>query len=106
MLDIKVLCDQIRETSFQIHCYLGHGHLEQVYENALTHRLPKAGLRVDQQQPIKVYDEDGTLIGDYLADLVVENILVVELKPPGIWPRIMTRRYWATSKPPERSTDC
>lgn len=80
MLDIKVLCDQIRETSFQIHCYLGHGHLEQVYENALTHRLPKAGLRVDQQQPIKVFDEDGTLIGDYLADLVVENILVVELK--------------------------
>ena len=35
---------------------------------------------MEQQQPIKVYDEDGTLIGDYLADLLVENILVVELK--------------------------
>ena len=79
MLDIKALCDQIRVTSFQIHCYLGHGHLEKVYENALTHRLRKAGLRVEQQQPIKVYDEDGTLIGDYLADLLVEDILVVEL---------------------------
>jgi GxxExxY protein len=80
MSDIKALCDQIRETSFQIQTYLGHGHLEKVYENALTHRLRKAGFRVEQQQPIKVFDEDGTLIGDYLADLLVENILVVELK--------------------------
>jgi GxxExxY protein len=76
----KDLCDRIRETSFQIHTYLGHGHLEKVYENALTHRLRKVGLKVEQQRPIKVYDEDGTLIGDYLADLLVENILVVELK--------------------------
>jgi GxxExxY protein len=80
MLDIKALCDHIRETSFKIHTYLGHGHLEKVYENALTHRLRKAGLKVDQQQPIKVFDEDGTLIGDYLADLVVADILIVELK--------------------------
>jgi GxxExxY protein len=80
MLDAKALCDQIRETSFQIHTYLGHGHLEKVYENALTHRLRKAGLKVDQQQPIKVFDEDGTLIEDYMADLVVENLLIVELK--------------------------
>lgn len=80
MLDIKGLCDRIRETSFQIHTYLGHGHLEKVYENALTHRLRKAGLRVAQQQSIKVFDEDGTLLGDYLADLLVEDILIVELK--------------------------
>ncbi len=80
MPDIKALCDQIRQTAFQIHAYLGHGHLEKVYENALIHRLRKAGLRVEPQQPIKVYDEDGTLIGDYLADLVVEGVLIVELK--------------------------
>lgn len=80
MLDAKALCDQIRETSFQIHTYLGHGHLEKVYENALTHRLRKAGLKVEQQQPIKVFDEDGTLIGDYMADLLVEDLLIVELK--------------------------
>src|SRR5712671_6686813 len=47
---------------------------------ALAHRLRKAGLDVKQQHPIKVYDEDGTLIGDYLADLLVEGILIVELK--------------------------
>jgi len=80
MPDIKALCDQIRQTSFQIHTFLGQGHLEKVYENALIHRLRKAGLKVEQQQPIKVFDEDGTLIGDFMADLVVEGLLIVELK--------------------------
>ena len=59
---------------------MGMGHLEKVYENALAHRLRKAGLEVKQQHPIKVFDEDGTLIGDYLADLLVEGVLIIELK--------------------------
>ena len=59
---------------------IGHGHLERVYENALAHRLRKAGLDVKQQWPLTVYDEDGTLLGDYLADLLVEGVLVLELK--------------------------
>lgn len=80
MSDIRAMCDQIRQIAFQIHTYLGHGHLEKVYENALSHRLRKAGLKVEQQQPIRVFDEDGTLIGDYLADLIVEGFLIVELK--------------------------
>lgn len=80
MKEIKVLSDQIRQTAFDIHVYHGHGHLEKVYENALAHRLRKAGLEVKQQHPVKVYDEDGTLIGDYLADLLVENTLIIELK--------------------------
>jgi GxxExxY protein len=80
MKDIKTLSDQVRQTAYDIHVYHGHGHLEKVYENALAHRLQKAGLDVKQQWPIKVYDEDGTLIGDYLADLLVEGKLIVELK--------------------------
>jgi len=80
MKDIKALCDQVRQTAYDIHVYHAHGHLEKVYENALVHRLRKAGLEVKQQQPITVYDEDGTLIGDYLADLLVEGVLIVELK--------------------------
>jgi GxxExxY protein len=80
MKDIKALCDQVRQISYDIHVYHGHGHLEKVYENALAHRLRKAGLDVKQQHPIKVYDEDGTLIGDYLADLLVEGVLIAELK--------------------------
>jgi GxxExxY protein len=70
----------VRETGFAIHCYHKHGHLEKVYENALAHRLRKLGLDVKQQHPLQVFDEDGTLIGDYIADLFVDNLLIIELK--------------------------
>ncbi len=49
MNDIKALCDQVRQTSYAIHVYHGHGHLEKVYENALVNRLRKAGLDVKFQ---------------------------------------------------------
>jgi GxxExxY protein len=78
--DINALCDQVRQTGYDIHIYHGHGHLEKVYENALAHRLRQAGLDVKQQWPLSVYDEDGTPIGDYVADLLVEDTLVIELK--------------------------
>jgi GxxExxY protein len=80
MKDPKLLSDQVRQTAYDIHVYHAHGHLEKVYENALAHRLRKAGLDVKQQHPIQVFDEDGTLIGDYLADVFVEGVLIVELK--------------------------
>jgi GxxExxY protein len=78
--EIKDLCDQIRQVAYDIHVYHGHGHLEMVYENALGHRLRKAGLKALQQAPIHVFDEDGTEIGEYFADLLVENEIIVELK--------------------------
>lgn len=78
--EIKDLCDRIRQTAYDIHVYHGHGHLEKVYENALGHRLRKAGLKAVQQAPIHVYDEDGTEIGEYFADLLVEDNVIVELK--------------------------
>ena len=77
---INGLCDIVRETSFSIHSYLRCGHLEKVYENALVHRLRKQGSEVQQQHPLKVYDEDGTVLGEYFADLFVERELIVELK--------------------------
>ena len=73
-------CDIIRETSFSIHCYLKNGHLEKIYENALYNRLIKLGLDVKKQHPIKVLDEDGTVLGDFFADLFVENKIIIELK--------------------------
>ena len=78
--EINLLCDTIRETSFAIHCYHRNGHLEKIYENALVHRLRKQGLEVRQQHPLSVRDEDGTLLGEFFADLFVENRLIVELK--------------------------
>jgi GxxExxY protein len=58
---------------------LGCGFLEKVYENALAHELRKAGLRVDQQKSIEVY-YDGVVVGYYVADLLVEDRVPVELK--------------------------
>jgi len=78
--EVKDLCDRVRQTSYGIHEYHGHGHLEKVYENALAHRLTKMGLIVRQQEPITVYDEDGTVIGDYFADILVDGWLILELK--------------------------
>lgn len=80
MRSINQLCDVVRETAYSIHVFHGHGHLEKVYENALVHRLRKAGLEVHQQRPIAVLDEDGTVVGEYFADLVVEGRVIVELK--------------------------
>jgi GxxExxY protein len=78
--EIKAFCNTIRQTSWGIHAYHGHGHLEKVYENALAHRLRKAGLEIKQQEPINVYEEDGTVIGNYYADILVEDWLILELK--------------------------
>jgi GxxExxY protein len=80
MKTVNDLCDIVRQTAYDIHVYLGTGHLEKVYENALAHRLQKAGIDAKQQHPLKVYDEDGTEIGDYFADLLVDNRIIVELK--------------------------
>ena len=78
--EIMSLCDLVRETSYAIHVYHGNGYLEKVYENALVSRLRKAGLSVEQQQPVVILDEDGTVIGDYFADIVVNGALIIELK--------------------------
>jgi GxxExxY protein len=74
------LCDRIRETSLALHRYLRDGHLEKVYENGLAHRLRKLGIKVAQQYALTVHDEDGAVLGEYLADLFVEDRLIVELK--------------------------
>jgi GxxExxY protein len=80
MKTINELSAIVRQTAYDIHVYHGNGHLEKVYENALVNRLRKAGFDVKQQHPLKVHDEDGTVIGEYFADLLVDNCLIVELK--------------------------
>ena len=76
---VKELCDSIRQIAYELHLYLGVGYLEKVYETGLAHRLAKAGLNVKTQVPIIVRDEDGFVLGEYLADMVVDGI-IVELK--------------------------
>ncbi len=74
------LCDQIRETAFALHRHLRHGHVEKVYKNGLLHRLRKQGLAVEKEKQLLVFDEDGTELGEFFADLFVSNQLLVELK--------------------------
>ena len=78
--NINLLCDIVRTTSLAIHRYHRSGHLEKIYENALAHRLRKQGLEAKQQHPLTVFDEDGTVLGDFYADIFVEDCLLVELK--------------------------
>lgn len=82
MKTINELSALVRQTTTDVHVYHGNGHLEKVYENALVHRLRKAGIDVKQQHPLKVHDEEGTIRGDYFADadVMVENCLIVESK--------------------------
>jgi GxxExxY protein len=75
--------DSITETiigcAFKVGSNLGCGFMEKCYENALAHELRKAGLSVQQQVPIKVW-YDGIVIGEYVADLIVEGVVLIELK--------------------------
>ncbi len=62
-----------------MHNTLGAGFLERVYENALLIELTKRGLPVKQQAPIRVL-YDGHVVGEYLADLIVADTVVIEVK--------------------------
>lgn len=77
---IFALCDLVRETSYEIHKYFRSGFTEKIYENALAHRLRKQGVRAEQQQCVRVFDEDGTLLGLLKADILIERALICEIK--------------------------
>jgi GxxExxY protein len=79
--DIRLnsLTEKIIGCAFEISNTLGCGFLEKPYENAMVHLLKKASLSVQQQVPIKIRF-DGVIVGEYVADLVVENAVLVEIK--------------------------
>lgn len=73
------LTQMIIGCAYKVHNALGHGFLEKVYENALRIELEKLGLRVKQQEPINVTYE-GQVVGEYYADLWVDERVVLEVK--------------------------
>ncbi|MEX0819139.1 MAG: GxxExxY protein [Pirellulaceae bacterium] len=75
----NVLTEQVIGCAFRVSNTLGSGFLEKVYENALAIELRKSGLDVKQQAPIKVL-YDGTVVGEYFADILVSDAVIVELK--------------------------
>jgi GxxExxY protein len=64
---------------YQVYNHLGYGFLEKVYERAMIIELQYKGLHVDAQKPIIVHYR-GEAVGNYYADLVVEDRVIVELK--------------------------
>jgi GxxExxY protein len=68
--------------AFRVANALGHGFAEKVYENALAHEMRKSGLGVVQQRGIVVFYDD-VVVGEYIADLIVEDQVIVELKVVG-----------------------
>jgi GxxExxY protein len=70
---------QVVGLAMEVHNRLGYGFLEKVYENALMILLRKARIKAQQQCPIKVYFE-GEEVGNYVADIVVEDSIILELK--------------------------
>lgn len=73
------LTERVIGAAFAVSNGLGAGFLEKVYENALVHELRKSGLKVSQQHPITVF-YDGQIVGEFVCDLLVEDVLLVELK--------------------------
>jgi len=73
------ITNKILSAFYNVYNCLGHGFLEKVYENALVIELRKLGLSVKQQEGVKVF-YDGIQVGDYFADIIVNGLVILELK--------------------------
>jgi GxxExxY protein len=75
----KEITDRIIACFYKVYTNLGYGFLEKVYENAMLIELNKNGLKAISQYPIKV-NYDGVSVGEYFADIIVEDKVIIELK--------------------------
>src|ERR1700689_4212114 len=73
------LTEKILQAAFAVHNALGAGFLERVYSNALAVELRAQGIAIQIELPLKIKYRDA-IVGDYVADLVVERRVLVELK--------------------------
>jgi len=78
-MEDDILTGQIIKCTFKVHNTLGFGFLEKVYENSLVIELKNSGLKTDQQKAVKVL-YDGKPVGDYVADVIVNDDVIVEIK--------------------------
>ncbi len=78
-MDVNDITYGIRGAVFEVNRVLGPGFLEKVYENALLIELRARGFKAESQVPIKVYYKEN-VVGEYIADILVEGTVIVELK--------------------------
>jgi len=79
MLLYEELSDTIIQAFYKVYNELGHGFLEKVYENSLIIELKNRGIKVSQQHPIKIF-YNKINVGNYFADIIVDNKIIIELK--------------------------
>lgn len=77
--ELNRITEKIIGCAFKVSNALGIGFVEKVYENSLAHELLKTNLQIKQQYPISVY-YDEKLVGEFFADLLIEEKALVELK--------------------------
>ena len=75
----KEITEKIIKSYYKVFNALGYGFLEKVYENSMAFELRKQGLEVKSQHPITVFYET-EIVGEYFADIIVNDIIVIELK--------------------------
>ncbi len=75
----SIITGKVIKAYYNVYNKLGYGFLEKVYENAMMIELNKQGLKCQKQIPIAVYYEN-EIIGDYFADIIVEDKVILELK--------------------------
>jgi GxxExxY protein len=78
-VDLDAITYKVNGAVFEVNRLLGPGFLEKVYENALLIELRERGLKAESQVPIRV-SYKGEEVGEYFADIIVENELILELK--------------------------
>jgi len=78
-MDINDATYAINGAVFEVNRVLGSGFLEKVYENALLVELRKRGLKAESQVAVKVFYKENA-VGDYIADILVEKMVIVEIK--------------------------
>ncbi len=75
----KEITEKIIKSFYNVYNTLGYGFLEKVYENAMAIEVRKMGLEVRCQYPVSVFYE-GEIVGEYYADIIVNDLVIIELK--------------------------
>ena len=78
-MECRELTETIIGCAYRVYNRMGFGFLESVYEKCMLIELKKAGLNTDSQKPIKVYYDD-EIVGDFVADIIVDDTIILELK--------------------------
>ncbi len=79
-MELNQITEKIIGCAIEVHKFLGPGLLESAYEECLSYELIKAGLKIERQKPVPVVYKEVKLDCGYRIDILVENLVIIELK--------------------------